>query len=901
MEKSINVISYRIADRTLISIRHFQNMGKLLKARKLSGIVLLLLFVFSLHHFKILQPLGRIVYDSQIRLADREPLDDIVIVGIDKSSLDEIGRWPWSRDVHADFLNKISQVNPKAVVLDILFSEPGSKQNDKLLADAIANNSRVVLPVALESSKKELGFVENLPIELLQNSVAGIGHAQRVLDLDAVSRRSYLYAGLSGSLQWPSIALETIWVAGENPRQKIEDNLHPVSSEAGKTNSSWTLSEDYLLSFAGKAGTFKQISYSSVLSEDFDLKQLSGKYVLVGTTAIGLGDVVSTPVSGESNPMPGIEVIANELDSLLQGLMITELGYWPGLIITFSVVLISFLLWNFIPPRYSLFCAAGLIMLVLISDTWVLHKFRLWFAPANLIVGIGIGYLGWVWGRLVETVKYLNSELNRLGNVSMPLLKVNPQDGNKAFSYLMKINGFHQGFIKDHEGKILFQWDADQFEEHTEEQITPQLTTIEIPVERHNHNWQLNLVVDEKKIHKADAKHIAKQLTAYYKTEPDHHGITPVEFINSRIELVKAAYSKMHAMNDFVSEVIDQLYNGVVVTDTFGNVVMANRSSDKLLAYDRKQLDSLNVLDILKELKFSKEIDWFDVFANTMFKADEFVVEARNDSGQYLLVEVTRYAIDDQSTSGMVFNFIDVTALKETEQSRRELLAFLSHDLRSPLASLIATSDLAKIRPEYRESDNFIKSIKDNAKRALQLADDFLALMRAESISKESFQPVNFNAIVSESIAAVEGSAKAKKINIEQTLNPIDQLYVNGDESVLERVLINLLSNAIKYSPVDRKIEVGIKANAEELYCFVKDNGYGIKEEDKEKVFQRFERINHEGNADNAGTGLGLAFVKSSVERHNGRIQLESEPGIGSCFHIYLPLLTKKSKSQVAA
>ena len=876
-------------------------MGKLFKVRKLSGIALLLLFVFSLHHFKFLQPLDQIVYDSQIRFADRQPLDDIVIVGIDKLSLDEIGRWPWPRDVHADFLNKVSQVNSKAVVLDILFSEPGKPENDLLLAKAIADNKKVVLPVAPESSRGEQSIVENIPIQAFQNGVAGMGHIDRELDLDAVSRRSYLYAGLSKSLQWPSIALETIWVAGLSPKHEVPENLQLAGQQGGNFTNRWTRSEEYLLPYAGKPGTFEHISFASVLDNDFDLQRLNNKFVLVGTIAVGLGDVISTPVSGESNPMPGIEVIANELDSLLQGLMITELGYWPGLIITFSVVLISFLLWNFIPPRYSLFCAAVLIVLVLISDTWVLHKFRLWFAPANLIVGIGIGYLGWVWGRLVETVKYLNSELNRLGNVSMPLLEVNPQDGNKAFNYLMKINGFHQGLIKDHEGKILFGWNADRNEEHTGEHITAQLTTIEVPVERHNHNWELNLVVDEKKIHKADAKYIAKQLTAYYKTEPDHRGITPVEFINSRIELVKAAYSKMHSMNDFVSEVIDQLYNGVVVTDTFGNVVMANRSSDKLLAYDREMLDSLNVLDILKQLKFSKEIDWFDVFAGTMFKAEEFVVEARNDSGQYLLVEVTRYAIDDQSTSGMVFNFIDVTALKETEQSRRELLAFLSHDLRSPLASLIATSDLAKIRPEYRESEGFIKSIKNNARRALQLADDFLVLMRAEGISRESFQPVNFSAIVSESIAAVESLAKAKKIEIEKVEDLSNHLYVNGDQSVLERVLINLLSNAIKYSPVDRKIEIGIKAIAEELYCFVKDNGYGIREEDKEKVFQRFERINHEGNADNAGTGLGLAFVKSSVERHSGRIKLESEPGKGSCFHIYFPLLVTKSKSQIAA
>ena len=876
-------------------------MGNLLQLRKLGGIALLLLFVFGLHHSKLLQPLDRIVYDTQLRFADREPLDDIVIVGIDKPSLDEIGRWPWSRDVHARFVDTISKVNPRAVVLDFLFSEPSVPQHDKELAQAIGNNGKVVLPVLFESSRHSLGLAENLPIQTIKESAAGIGHIDRELDLDAVSRRSYLYAGLSVSLQWPSIALETLWVSGIEPNLKFPENYLSKTQPNDNAANRWIRSEEYLLPFAGKPGTFEQISYADVLADDFDLKKLDNKFVLVGTTAIGLGDVISTPVSGEGSPMPGIEVIANEIDALRQGLLISELSYWPSLLVTLSVVLVSFLLWNFLPPRYSLFCAAGLVLLILAADAWLLHKLRLWFAPANLIIGVATGYLGWVWGRLVETVKYLNSELTRLGNVSMPLLEVDPKDGNKAFNYLMKIDGFHKGLIKDDQGKVLFEWQGKSDSVEKDADSNSQLTSVEVPVERHNSNWQLSVEVDERKIHKADAIHIAKQLTAYYMTGPVQNSRTPVEFINSRIELVKAAYSKMHSMNDFVSEVIDQLYNSVVVTDTFGNVVMANRGSDKLLNYDKQSQHDLNVLDLLTELKFSKDIDWYDVFSKVMFKAEEFVVEARAASGQFLLVEVTRYAVDDQSTSGMVFNFIDVTALKETEQSRRELLAFLSHDLRSPLASLIATSDLAKLRPEFRESENFIKSIKDNAKRALQLADDFLALMRAESISVESFQPVNFNAIVAESIASIESSAKAKKISIQKILNENEQLFINGDKSVLERVLINLLSNAIKYSPLNRKIEIGVQKQNGELYCFVKDSGFGIREEDKEKVFQRFERINHEGNTDNAGTGLGLAFVKSSVEKHKGRIRLESEEGVGSCFHIHLPLFAEQSQQQTSA
>ena len=873
-------------------------MQKLPRAlRKIGGIGLLLLLVFAVYFSKVLQPLDRIIYDAQIRFAERVPLQDIVIIGIDKPSLDTLGRWPWPRDIHARFIDKISKAKPKSVVMDILFSEPGIPKNDQLLAQAIANNGKVILPVAFELSNGNLNLTENLPIPPLLNAAAGIGHVDRELDIDTVSRRSYLYAGLSRALQWPSIALESIWVAGENPERYIPENYLNSARASISKKSYWTRSEEYLLPFAGKPGKFERISYASVLTEDFNVSRLNDKFVVIGTLAIGLGDVVPTPVSGEGSPMAGVEVIANEIDSLRQELMISELSGWPILLMTLVAVLISFLLWDFLPPRYSLSCVLGLILLILASDAWLLHKARLWFPPANLIIGVTIGYLVWVWGRLVQTVKYLNSELDRLGDVSMPLLDMNPQDGNKAFNYLMKIDGFCKGLIKDHQGQTLFEWKTNVGEESIGNNKDMQLTNIEMPVDRQNGNWQLSIVIDENKIHKDDATQIAKQLTNSYAADFHNKSKTPVEFINSRIRLVRTAYSKIHSMNDFISEVLDQLYNGVVVTDAFGNAVMANRASNKLLDYGKKLPENLSVLEILAKLEFNKNIDWHKIFSRVMFKNEEFIVEAKTTPNHHLLVEVTRYTIDNKLTFGMVFNFIDVTALKETEKSRRELLAFLSHDLRSPLASLIATTDLAKLKPEYRESGTYLESIKGNAKRALQLADDFLALMRAENVSDESFKPVCFNTIVAESVASVEDFASAKKISITQLIND-EELYVRGDKSVLERVMINLLSNAVKYSPTHREIEVGILKQNHELYCFVKDNGYGIREEDKEKVFQRFERLNHAGNRDNPGTGLGLAFVKSSIERHKGRIHLESKEGEGSCFQIYLPLLTEKSKIQ---
>ena len=871
--------------------------GKL-KPTFLVALLLLLCITIALNYSKILVPLDRLAYDLQIRSAEREPLDDIVIIAIDKFSLDELGRWPWSRDVHARFLDKVSEVQPKAVVMDIAFSEPSDiSLHDQKLAISITNNSKVILPVAPEVDKGIRSLTENLPIKILLDGAAGVGHVDRELDLDAVSRRSYLFAGMSDSIKWPSIALQAIYVAGSDLGIDGPNKFYD-SGYGDSQYRRWSRSNEYLLPFAGKPATFQRISYAQVLADDFDLQSLNNKYVLVGATAFGLGDVISTPVSGESSPMPGIEVIANEIDALLQDLMITEVGFIPGLVISSSIVVLSFLLWGFLAPRYSLFIAAGLIATIFFIDAWVLHHYRVWFAPANLVFCVALGYLGWIWGRLVETVKYLNSELNRLAEVSMPLIDVSHKDANKAFEYLMNVDGFLGGAINDVQGRTLFEWENTDAKSG-KKNLNESLVTVTAPVLRNEGIWKLSLQFDEKYILRKDAEKIAQQLTTFYQADMPYRSRTPVEFINSKIELVKQAHTRLFLLNNFISQVIDQLHNSVVVTDSFGNIVMANRGTDQLLEMDRNNVEDLSVVELLQHFNFQENPDWSQVFSNVMFNGEQFAVEAKSKSGRFMLVEVTRYKVDDDSNFGLVFNFIDVTKLKETEQSRRELLAFLSHDLRSPLASLIATSDLAKIRPEYRESENFVKSIKDNAKRALQLADDFLALVRAESISAESFEPVNFTNVVIESVNSIESSARTKQITIVKDLDEDQRAFVSGDQSILERVVINLISNAIKYSPAERKVEVGMSVKEEVLSFWVKDNGYGIREQDQEKVFKRFETINHSKNTDDAGTGLGLTFVKSSVERHNGQITLDSAKGKGSCFRITLPLLNRKKTAQL--
>lgn len=171
----------------------------------LTAITLVLAYTNGLYRWDLL------FYDWNLAAWSRAPADDIVIIAIDEQSLREIGRWPWSRRIHADLIRKLTAAGAKAIALDIVFAEPDATDPaaDAKLAAAMASNGRVVLPVLNEQNRLDGQLLETLPIPMLATAVAGMGHVDVELDPDNIARSVYLKAGL-GSPYWPTLALALI-------------------------------------------------------------------------------------------------------------------------------------------------------------------------------------------------------------------------------------------------------------------------------------------------------------------------------------------------------------------------------------------------------------------------------------------------------------------------------------------------------------------------------------------------------------------------------------------------------------------------------------------------------------------------------------------------------------------
>lgn len=231
----------------------------------------------------------------------------------------------------------------------------------------------------------------------------------------------------------------------------------------------------------------------------------------------------------------------------------------------------------------------------------------------------------------------------------------------------------------------------------------------------------------------------------------------------------------------------------------------------------------------------------------------------------------------------------DITHLKELDRIRSEFVSVVSHDLRSPLTTIRGYVELLpRVGPLTSQQAEFVNRVGQSMKTITDLIGDLLEVGRIEAGLDQEFEPCQMEEIVQKSLGTVRMVADDKRHQVSVEIAP-DLPPLIGNPRRLEQVVTNLLTNAIKYTPEDGKIEVSLKPDGMYLMFCVTDNGIGIPLEDQPRVFDKFFRVQSDDTAEISGTGLGLSIVKSIVEKHGGRVWVESEPYQGSSFTVLLP------------
>lgn len=365
--------------------------------------------------------LDQAAYDTGLSLWSRPAPDDIVLVTIDEASLRQLGQWPWPRALHATVIQQINQAQPKAILLDLLLSEPSpDPEQDQVLAKAIQQSGKLVLPLSFEALPQHQ-VRELQPVPVLR-APAHLAHADAELDVDGVLRWAALHAGIAPG-RHPHMALALLQVAGEPMHASIQAQPAPASAALGPV---WRRDDRVLVRYIGPPGTVKQVSFAAVLRGDVPASVFTGRYVLIGASAIGLGDWYQTPVSGLSQAMPAVEITANLLQMLRTGDWVRPV---PPLVVgVVSAGLILGLMFAFIRlSPYQALLAALLSALGVALASCALLAAGVWFAPTAFLLTALLAYPVWSWRRLETTQDFLDAEILRLAATTEPPCPESPK------------------------------------------------------------------------------------------------------------------------------------------------------------------------------------------------------------------------------------------------------------------------------------------------------------------------------------------------------------------------------------------------------------------------------------------------------------------------------------------
>jgi len=260
---------------------------------------------------------------------------------------------------------------------------------------------------------------------------------------------------------------------------------------------------------------------------------------------------------------------------------------------------------------------------------------------------------------------------------------------------------------------------------------------------------------------------------------------------------------------------------------------------------------------------------------------------------------VTIAAVPLDDGRGVLLSFEDMTPLEEAGKMRRDFVANVSHELRTPLTALLGFVETLKgaARNDAAARERFLDIMEREAGRMARLVADLLSLSRVEEDERvRPLDPVDIVALIKSVVAALDGVAQRSAVVLQVT-HPEQRVTVPGDAGQLRQVLTNLVENAIKYGGTDRQVTISVSSPEPEpslrtqgVRITVADQGEGIAAHHIPRLTERFYRVDTHRSREVGGTGLGLAIAKHIVNRHRGRLRIESKPGQGSRFIVILPL-----------
>ena len=371
--------------------------------------------------------------------------------------------------------------------------------------------------------------------------------------------------------------------------------------------------------------------------------------------------------------------------------------------------------------------------------------------------------------------------------------------------------------------------------------------------------------------------------------EPYRSLLSDIQSLASRLE--ERSQSAVEESNRILA-ILESMTEGVLVVDTEQKILLVNSALARAFGFEKNSASNRFFWEMFRDPDINEMIQGGLKQRNASKREHEVLL-----SDSVFEIQVSPVFTRDDFL-GVVAVFRDITSLKQFDRLRSEFVANVSHELKTPLTSILGFIETLKEGalddPEHRLK--FLNIIEQQSKKLHAMIEDLLLLSRLES-SKEPlrFEPVALSALFNKTAEVFEPLLKENRLRFSAEASPGD-LRVMAEAALLEHALSNLVDNAVKYNKKDGRVAVRAFRDADGVRIAVSDTGLGIAPQDLGRIFERFYRADKSRSRESlpagragGGSGLGLSIAKHLVERHGGRIEVESALGQGSTFTILLP------------
>jgi two-component system phosphate regulon sensor histidine kinase PhoR len=706
------------------------------------------------------------------------------------------------------------------------------------------------------------------------------------------------------------------------------------------------------IAYVGDQGTFEYISANDLIDGTVPTNYFDGKIVLYGGNAAGLFDTHMTPFSLDRSPTAGVEIQANVIHAILQSQHIQRAPLWVLAVFTTLCAMAVAAIYLYFDTRLATLSLVLLSGGAFGAQTFLFKNYGTWIEVSPLVVALIIAF---IFGLMLK-MRHVNVALDREVMSLSLAAALNERAGEKviietfraAEATLREVLGFPAAaLLKMERNKGLLiptaQYGLTRLNPNQPAKIklTGDLTSLLISLEP--------IQIDGLQHHPLAAIVPRPQLASYhaqvvplvskgetvgalclFKSRGDEFPIQDQDLLQAvsaefgaiwynaalyarlteksvnplatftyknqerRIQTLSALNDAVVSEKSLMASIMDSIADGVLVTDVLGTIQILNPKAKEILGLYAESAIGQSAVEFIQRFDDVPYDVMHEKFQKIIERGETFRTDIKLSlpTTRFYTLSLGPVRSKDGLVQGIVAVLSDITQLKEMDQMKTDLMSMVTHEIRTPLATVRGFAQiLLKGGIGNEKSSEFLEIINRQSNRLVNLVNDFLDITRIESGRQVVTKgPVDLDKLIKNAVADLKPLADEKNISLQyqQLPTPIPEIF--GDRNLVEQVLINLLSNAIKYSPKGAWARVSVAQRNGHMAVSVQDNGLGIPKESVSRLFEKFYRVRNDDRKDIIGTGLGLSLAKQIIDVHGGTISVESEHGEGSKFTFTIPI-----------